>query len=454
MSGPPMTAVAGIAALVLLSPALAAARAVTSAPPSDRVAAPAGPAARPVAPAAAKPARDSCATCHLETGDDRLANPVKAYAGDIHLAKGFGCTACHGGDPNEDGMEAMDPKKGYIGAPDRRRAIQVCGRCHSDARFMRQYNPSLRVDQVTEYATSVHGRRLREQNDPRVATCTSCHPAHSIKPPSDPASSVHPLRVADTCGRCHADAKAMAAYRIPTDQRDKYRRSVHWKAMSVKGDLSAPTCNDCHGNHGAAPPGISWVGNVCGQCHSVQGELFGRSAHARVFTDIGVPGCVACHDNHEIHETGDAMLGLGDEAVCASCHKPDDKGGRTAVAMRGLIDSLATEHDGARALLTRAEHAGIEVSEAQFDLNGAKDALVKARAAIHGVTVDAVKQEIDGGLAIAAKAHARGVRALEELRFRRTGLAISVVIIAALIAALVLKIRQVDRRQAAGERQA
>jgi hypothetical protein len=138
--------------------------------------------------------------------------------------------------------------------------------------------------------------------------------------------------------------------------------------------------------------------------------------------------------------------------VCASCHKRDDKGGQAAVAMRGLVDSLATEHDRARALLTRVEHAGIEVSQAQFDLNGAKDALVKARAVIHGVTVDAVKTEVDGGLAIAAKAHARGVRALEELRFRRTGLAISVVIVAGLIVALVLKIREVDRRQAAGER--
>jgi hypothetical protein len=87
----------------------------------------------------------------------------------------------------------------------------------------------------------------------------------------------------------------------------------------------------------------------------------------------------------------------------------------------------------------------MEVSQAQFDLNGAKDALVKARAAVHAFEPEAVKQETEPGLAIGAKAYARGVRALEELAFRRKGLAVSVVIILALIGGLVLKIRQLER---------
>lgn len=399
-------------------------------------------------PAAAQPAppTESCVACHLETGDDRLAQPAKAYGQDIHRAKGFGCVACHGGDGKEPGIEAMDPAKGYIGKPGRRRTIDVCGRCHSDARFMKQYNPALRVDQVTEYATSVHGRRLRELDDPKVATCVSCHPAHSIKPPADATSSVHPLRVADTCGRCHADAKYMAEYKIPTDQLAKYRQSVHWRTLSVKGDLSAPTCNDCHGNHGAAPPGISWVGNVCGQCHTVMADLFAKSVHARAFTQLGVPGCAACHDNHEIKPASPAMLGLGEGTVCATCHGADDPGGRAAVEMRAAIDGLRTARDRASTLLERAEHAGMEVSQARFDLSGANDQLVKARAAVHAFRVAAVRTEVETGLAIAEKAHARGVRALEELRFRRAGLAVSLVIILILIAGLVLKIRQLERR--------
>jgi hypothetical protein len=429
------------AALVLAAVGAAPAQTAPAASTAATPAAPAGNASPPP-----KATKDNCAACHLETGDDRLVKPAKDFEADIHRAKGFGCVICHGGDQREEGMEAMDPAKGYIGKPKRQQLIQVCGRCHSDARFMKQYNPSLRVDQVAEYATSVHGRRLRELGDPKVATCVSCHPAHTIKPPSDPASSVHPLHVAETCGRCHGDDKYMAQYKIPTDQLQKYTQSVHWKAMSVKGDLSAPTCNDCHGNHGAAPPGISWVGNVCGQCHSVMADLFKASVHSKVFAQMGEPGCATCHDNHEIKAASVQMLGIGAGSVCEKCHTPDDAGGKTAVEMRGLLDRLRGESQQAAALLTRAEHAGIEVSQAQFDLNGARDALVKARAAVHGFKVDAVKQEVEAGLAISGKANNLGLRALDELAFRRKGLAASLVVILVLIVGLVVKIRQVERR--------
>jgi len=403
-------------------------------------------AADAVAQAPATP-KEGCSACHLEVGDDRLAKPVKTYADDIHRAKGFGCVACHGGDGNEAGMEAMDPAKGYIGKPARRQIAQVCGRCHADARFMKQYNPSLRVDQVTEYATSVHGRKLREADDPKVATCVSCHPAHAIRPPSDPTSSVHPLRVADTCGQCHADASYMAGRKIPTDQVHRYRQSVHWAAMSKKGDLSAPTCNDCHGNHGAAPPGVNWVGNVCGQCHTVMADLFAKSVHAKAFAQLGAPGCATCHDNHEIKPAGVELVGLTTGAVCANCHAGDDKGGKVAAGMREALDALRAEQTRATQTLERAEHAGMEVSQARFDLAAAGEALVKARVAVHAASLPAVQKETEAGLAITAKAYARGVRALEELRFRRRGLAVSLLIIVLLIAALVLKIRQLDRER-------
>jgi hypothetical protein len=399
--------------------------------------------------AVAQAPKEGCVACHLETGDERLMAPAKAFDADIHKAKGFGCVACHGGDASAAGMEAMDPAKGFVGKPKRQQIPQVCGRCHADPVFMKRYNPSLRVDQVAEYATSVHGTLLRA-GDPKVATCVSCHPAHSIRPPSDPKSSVYPVNVADTCGRCHSDATYMASYKIPTDQAAKYKTSVHWKAMTVKGDLSAPTCNDCHGNHGAVPPGVNWVGNVCGQCHSLTADLFKKSVHAKAFAEMGNPGCATCHENHGIQPPGDFMLGLGDKAVCSTCHTADDKGGKTAVEMRTLIDSLTAETQKAGAILAKADHAGMEVSQAQFDLNGAKDALVKARTAVHSYMVAPVKQEVQAGLAISSKVYARGVRAMQDLRFRRVWLVVFLVVILALIAGLVMKIRQTDRRTAAG----
>jgi hypothetical protein len=395
--------------------------------------------------AAAQQEANTCRICHLELEVERLTQPAKKYEQDVHAAKGFSCVACHGGDSHAPGMEAMDPAKGYIGVPKHQQIPMICGRCHSDARFMKRYNPALRVDQVAEYNTSVHGRRLREFGDEKVAVCTSCHPAHNIKPPSDPTSSVYPLKVAETCGACHANAKYMKPYDIPVDQLQKYKESVHWQMMSVKGDLSAPTCNDCHGNHGASPPGVAWVGNVCEQCHAVIAQLFSKSPHAKIFIQIGSPGCATCHNNHAIKHPGDDMLGLGDAAVCGACHAADDQGGQVATTMHGLIGSLRDEFFKSQRLLLDAEHAGMEVSAAEFELNAAMDNLVKARNAVHTFTVEPVKKEVEAGLETSTKAYERGQQALTELQFRRKGLAVSVVIIVALIGGLTVKIRQIER---------
>ena len=391
----------------------------------------------------------SCLTCHAALGDSVLTPPAEEFPTDVHATKGLGCVACHGGDPTVEGMEAMDPAKGFIGRPTRQQQLEVCGHCHSNATFMRRFNPTLRVDQVQEYRTSVHGRRLVQFGDTLVAVCSSCHPAHRILPPSDPQSSVYALNVAATCGHCHSDSAYMRPYDIPTDQRAKYEQSIHWQTMSQKGDLSAPTCNDCHGNHGAAPPGVGDVVNVCGQCHTVMEDFFSKSKHASAFTMMGVPGCVTCHHNHDVEAASPTMLGLGEGAVCAQCHTASDSGGMAAVKMRTLMDSLQTEFDSATTLLDRAENAGVEVSQALFELKGAHDAQVAAANAVHTFDVTRVEEQVDSGLAVTTAGLGAGRRALREASFRRTGLAISVLIIIALLVGLVLKIRQADASRAA-----
>ena len=97
----------------------------------------------------------------------------------------------------------------------------------------------------------------------------SCHGAHGIQPVKDSRSPVSTRRVAETCNKCHGDAALMAGYKLPSDVYAKWKKSVHYAARTEKGDLSAPTCNSCHGNHGAAPPEVGSVVNVCGTCHVV-----------------------------------------------------------------------------------------------------------------------------------------------------------------------------------------
>jgi hypothetical protein len=311
---------------------------------------------------------------------------------------------------------------------------------------MKRFNPALRVDQEREYATSVHGKQV-VKGDQKAATCTSCHGYHGVRAINDSLSPVYPPNVAETCARCHANADYMAAYGIPTDQFAKYKASVHSDALYGRQDLSAPSCNDCHGNHGAAPPGVESVANVCGQCHARQSSLFQASPHKAAFDMLQVGECIHCHGNHEIPKPGDELIGIGDGAICTDCHTQDDNGYKAAAKMRASIDELSARIATAVEMLNRAERAGMEVSRARFELSDARDGLTHARVVIHAFSLDEIDKVTSPGLATADKSYAAGVAALEELTFRRKGLAVSLFFILFLAALIYLKIRQIESRQ-------
>lgn len=394
------------------------------------------------------PEGNSCIDCHRGLGDPRVTPPAEKFPQDIHLAKGILCQDCHGGDPGSfDPQGAMSRAKGFIGKPKHQAIPQLCGKCHSNATYMKKFNPTIRVDQVQEYYTSVHGKLLRE-GDQRVATCISCHSVHNIRAIKDQQAWTYPVKVVDTCGRCHGDPAYMKDYKIATDVVEKYKQSVHYEALTKKGDLSAPTCNVCHGNHGATPPGVNSVANVCGTCHSLTEEMFNKSRHQKAFAAMGLPACVTCHSNHDVMKTSDAMVGTSDKAVCLNCHGPKTPGYQKAAAIRASLDGLRGEVQRTTEVLDRAESAGMEVSQAKFELRGAMDLLLKARASLHLFDPAAVRKLADEGNQIASKMYAKGEQALDDLRFRHRGLWISVGIILVAIAGLVLKIKEIDRRGA------
>jgi len=396
--------------------------------------------------------KSSCIECHIKLEDPRLSAPAKAFDNDIHKSRGLSCNDCHGGDPNDDTKEgAKDPRKGYLGKPKPLDIPAYCGKCHSDATLMKRFNPSLRVDQEREYYTSVHGRLLKEKGETRVATCISCHSVHGIRAVKDPLSSVYPPNVADTCAKCHASADYMRPFGIPSDQYAKYKTSVHAKALYDKQDLSAPTCNDCHGNHGATPPGIASVANVCGQCHARQAELFQTSPHKAAFDQKQLAECVTCHSNHAIAKPGDQMIGTTQGTLCINCHTTGDKGFVAAGQMRSQIDQLIANIDKSTEILNRAERAGMEVSRPKFEMKGATDALTHARVLIHSSSTVEVDKVVAPGLAAAAKGYQAGVGALAERSFRRKGLAVSLVFILFLAGLVYLKIRQIESRQASAD---
>jgi hypothetical protein len=334
----------------------------------------------------------SCTRCHgdadLFEGDDLAL--VESWKASVHAAVGVSCHDCHGGDPDparaEDGDAAMDPRfapRPFRGAPARTEIPRLCGSCHSDPEYMKRFRPDARIDQEREYWTSWHGKALA-RGDVRVATCADCHGAHEILRADDPRSSVYPPRVADTCGRCHADPARMAGTRladgrpIPVDQVARWRDSVHGVALTKKGDLSAPTCNDCHGNHGAAPPGVASVTFVCGHCHGREAELLrasskheGLVAHQDLQADAGPDGCrscheppdpaaslpadtqlgqcTACHGNHSIRRPTSALFAGLPATPCALCHGDD-----------GAVAEASSEPERTRANFQRLRDALLE----------------------------------------------------------------------------------------------
>jgi hypothetical protein len=403
------------------------------------------PCARAQAPAKPPAVINACIECHIALDDSRITPPAKLFADDVHAKAGFTCVFCHGGDARQEDQEkAHDPLKGFIGKPKPQQIPELCGKCHSDAALMKQYDPSERIDQLAEYRTSGHGKALL-RGDTTVAECASCHGAHGIQPVKDSRSPVSSTKVAQTCNHCHGNAELMAAHKLPSDPYEKWSRSVHYRARVEKADLSAPTCNSCHGNHGAAPPQVGSVANVCGTCHVTFADQFKLSPHWEPFKDMGLPGCVTCHENHEIVKPSEAFLAEGEQSKCSSCHEAGSAGARGAAEMHGDLVGLDGEIRRASLLVDRAEEAGMEVSKVRFDLVSASNALTKARSEVHLFRPSAVHAAVAEGLAVARNAASGGEARLKERDFRRRGLFVSLGLIVLSIVALVVRIRERDR---------
>ena len=402
----------------------------------------------------AQPPVDGCVTCHAALAQSELSAPVTAFRTDVHNERGFRCVDCHGGDPTTpDKARAKDPARGYRGKPAGTQIVRTGARCHSDAGLMRKFAPAQRVDQAAEYATSVHGIRLAT-GDQKVATCASCHHAHGVRRVKDARSPVYPTNVATLCASCHSDAEHMKGYtvpggiNIPTDQREEYEKSVHFAALTKQNDLSAPTCNDCHGNHGATPPGVGAVSNVCGTCHAVFATKFATSLHSQIFDQA----CVVCHSNHAVLTTSDDMIGASKDTLCWTCHSDkDDPGfvaaGRMRASIEGLNASLATNAD----LIARARNAGMEVATEELALSEARTTLVLARTEVHAFDPASLDAVVAEGTKILSGVEQGGNRALSELAFRRRGLFVSLGAILLFVIALALKVKSLGRAVAGEE---
>ncbi|SYZ73030.1 9 hemes c containing cytochrome [Candidatus Zixiibacteriota bacterium] len=389
---------------------------------------------------------DGCYDCH-STWEEGNQAPSKLIHLDVHYKAGLGCSDCHGGDPNADDMDVVRKSKGFKGVPKPAEIPQFCASCHSDPVYMMKHNPSLPTDQLEKYKTSVHGKRLLEKGDTKVANCVSCHSVHNIETPLTPTSTVNIQNVPKTCAKCHADSTYMKGYGIPTNQYNDYVKSVHGVALLVNKDNGAPACNSCHGNHGATPPGVTTLAAVCGTCHALVADNFDKSPHKKAFDEAGFPECETCHSNHYVQKPQLYWVGITDSSLCIRCHAANDgtRGFAVADSVHLALSRLTDAYDRAAKEIDRADQKGMMVTDDRFALNDVKQSIIQGTNEVHLFDASVVEKTSAEAVKAADKVYESGQKKIANYYFRRKGLGIATLLITILVIALFFKMRSLDK---------
>lgn len=383
---------------------------------------------------------DDCIICHIQIE----MMPADFHQNDIHLQEGLSCAGCHGGDPSTDDPElAMDRERGFVGVPSRQETPEFCGKCHSSIEVMRKFRPRIATDQVEQYFTSIHGQKLK-QGDKKVAECVACHTAHSIMSANDGRASTHPLNVPGTCKTCHSDPEYMKEYDIPTDQFENFTVSVHGTALLDNKDTGSPACNDCHGNHGATPPGLESVSHICGTCHANNLNYFSSSPMEKAFREMEIHACEQCHGYHEVIPTSDEMISVGEKSVCTTCHSEGDVGYTAAVEIHKDLTDFVQKYNEAEKKLQEIKKKGMDDVDILFALQEANQTLIHTRTLVHTFDPLQVEEKAEEGKEKAIEAINLARQEIEDFYIRRYGFGFATIFITIFVVALYFKVRSLD----------
>jgi cytochrome b subunit of formate dehydrogenase len=120
----------------------------------------------------------------------------------------------------------------------------TCGKCHEAQRM--------------QYETSVHGKEVLQNKNPKAAICSDCHTTHDVE---NPAKDTAKLAITKNCGNCHQGSLK------------SYTGTYHGQVNKL-GYAYTAKCFDCHGSHGIqrvdSPNSTVHPDNrlkTCQQCH-------------------------------------------------------------------------------------------------------------------------------------------------------------------------------------------
>lgn len=266
-----------------------------------------------------------CSDCHDEATTYYKSDHGKAVKAEEK--QGASCKVCHG-DPH-----GILPKDNPESPTNKMNVAKTCGNCHENPVPLKTPSEWLtKLQPLTSYMESVHGKGLYKNKNDKSATCIDCHGSHGINKPGNTASTIFKFNVPETCGKCH------------TEIRDQYWNSVHGKAIK-DGKWDAPVCTDCHGEHnihGHLDPKSTVFGatvseRTCAACHGAEKLItkyrlppgvvksYMDSYHglASKFGVASVANCASCHGAHEILPSADPKSSVNRQNLpqtCGKCH--------------------------------------------------------------------------------------------------------------------------------------
>ncbi len=218
------------------------------------------------------------------------------------------CKECHG---THDVVSPKVPGSKFAAE----NITEFCGTCHAGEKDI--------------YTASVHGQALKAKTD-NAPTCMRCH--STLMPTRSAGTDQAGIKISQEkmCLTCHG--KKDAANGVTAQYVMGYEQSVHAKAL-VRGNGNAATCIDCHGSHDMrkggdpdSPVSKKHIQTACAQCHKEIAATYASSIHGTALAkgNIAAPACTDCHGEHKILGPKDlnspvSKLHVSAE-VCTPCH--------------------------------------------------------------------------------------------------------------------------------------
>lgn len=293
-----------------------------------------------------------CGKCHREGTPVQLnraipqANILENYSESIHgeglLKKGLvvapTCATCHT-------AHLILPHTDPASSIARRNIAATCTRCHAQIESVHRkiikgalWEKEANVLPACVDCHQPHKiRKVFYTQGMADADCMRCHANEQLKRARDGASLFVRAEELETsrhskvaCSQCHSEVNASRVRPCETITHEvdcsschdeigrQYLASTHGQLLGKK-DPNAPSCKECHGNHGVlgrldphSPTFSTNVPALCAKCHRE-----GQKAAARY---VGRQHEIIEHYTESIHGKGLLKSGLTVTATCTSCH--------------------------------------------------------------------------------------------------------------------------------------